>query len=222
MTISRRIYLLILPVLALAVSHVSSAAEPEDFTRYGYYKVRRDQRMCPSPLCGGFWVNRVNRLQTRCADGTRARECYVAALRRMPSGGLERGSGKELLLQGRIRNHEFEGVGELGVFVVRRAWQAASTEASQGAWIGLENNATVCITSPCYSWDEHVLNRLVTRTASAIDLGGAGAPQELQDQAMQLIADGGVLIARGRNYQVEEANGIGLVFTATQFYLPLQ
>ena len=45
-----------------------------------YLRVRPDYRRCVSPLCGGSWVSRVNQRTTRCADGTWAAECYVAAI----------------------------------------------------------------------------------------------------------------------------------------------
>ena len=34
-----------------------------------FYAVRRDMRRCASPLCGGFFVKRVNFGSTRCGDG---------------------------------------------------------------------------------------------------------------------------------------------------------
>ena len=43
-----------------------------------YVRLRHDARRCVSPLCGGYWVSRVNQPTTRCADGTWQRECYVA------------------------------------------------------------------------------------------------------------------------------------------------
>jgi hypothetical protein len=45
-----------------------------------YYTIRRDLRRCISPLCGGWFISRVNKKQTRCADGSRANECYVAEI----------------------------------------------------------------------------------------------------------------------------------------------
>ena len=37
-----------------------------------YLRLQRDVRRCAAPLCGGFFVSRVNRLSTVCADGSRA------------------------------------------------------------------------------------------------------------------------------------------------------
>jgi hypothetical protein len=43
-----------------------------------YYTARLDLRRCASPQCGGFWLSSLYGRGTRCADGTRASECYVA------------------------------------------------------------------------------------------------------------------------------------------------
>src|SRR5437763_14453597 len=45
-----------------------------------YYSARPDLRRCIAPLCGGWWVKRVNRASTQCADGSYASECYVATI----------------------------------------------------------------------------------------------------------------------------------------------
>ena len=46
-----------------------------------YYLVRRDYRKCISPICGGYWLKALNARKTKCADGSIAEECYVAAFR---------------------------------------------------------------------------------------------------------------------------------------------
>src|SRR5260221_7539447 len=45
---------------------------------YGYFGVRADMRKCMYPICGGYFVHRVNTSKTLCADGGYAAECYVA------------------------------------------------------------------------------------------------------------------------------------------------
>src|SRR5260370_23237107 len=43
-----------------------------------FYSLRRDLRRCVSPLCGGYFVKRVNMSSTRCANGRFMSECYLA------------------------------------------------------------------------------------------------------------------------------------------------
>src|SRR6187397_3172725 len=45
-----------------------------------WFTVAPDPRLCPSPLCGGYWISRVNQPFTVCANGTRAATCYVSDL----------------------------------------------------------------------------------------------------------------------------------------------
>jgi hypothetical protein len=41
---------------------------------------RQDFRECTFPMCGGVFVKAIDAEQTICADGTRADDCYVAAI----------------------------------------------------------------------------------------------------------------------------------------------
>ncbi len=42
------------------------------------YDIEPDYRLCPSPACGGYWVDEVNLGSSACHDGSIARRCYVA------------------------------------------------------------------------------------------------------------------------------------------------
>ncbi|HMV67917.1 MAG TPA: hypothetical protein PKA64_13805 [Myxococcota bacterium] len=61
---------------ALTLAAPSLAAPPAPQV----YAVRPDPRLCPGPMCGGWWISRVNHAQLRCADGTTAGWCYVAEI----------------------------------------------------------------------------------------------------------------------------------------------
>src|SRR3954454_19427534 len=47
---------------------------------YTYFEVWSDLRKCASPVCGGFFLARLNRSYTTCADHTSKAACYVPAL----------------------------------------------------------------------------------------------------------------------------------------------
>src|SRR5689334_21173777 len=50
-------------------------------SNFGYFVVtRRDFRKCISPICGGYFVKRVNQAKTLCADGSQQAECYVSSI----------------------------------------------------------------------------------------------------------------------------------------------
>src|SRR3954471_7434208 len=47
---------------------------------YTYYEVYKDLRKCASPICGGYFVARLNRSYTTCVDHVDRAACYVPAL----------------------------------------------------------------------------------------------------------------------------------------------
>src|SRR5262245_50979707 len=93
-----------------------------------YFTIAPDPRLCPSPLCGGYWVSRVNHASTACADGTLAPTCYVSELDLSRSGlsdeqeSAVRGAAGHLLMLGSIRAKAFMQFGVVGVFQGREAW----------------------------------------------------------------------------------------------------
>ncbi|TAL42649.1 MAG: hypothetical protein EPN89_17275 [Methylovulum sp.] len=188
-----------------------------EFDRHGYYTFRPDLRKCIAPLCGGIFVKAVNRKLTRCADGSLQAECYVATVNNRKN--IDTSSAA--LLHGRIKAKIYEGFGNLGVFELKTAFSAATPAVGEGRFVGLENNGIVCITAPCFSVDQYLLNKNKFRGISGIDLAAVGATEENLNKALTLIADGGTLIASGVNKQVEEVAGTGITFVASQYYLPI-
>ena len=63
-------------VVAGAIATGSAARQPPTGT--AMYVVRHDLRLCPSPMCGGYWVALANGARTRCAR----RPAETALLRR--------------------------------------------------------------------------------------------------------------------------------------------
>src|SRR5262245_13589106 len=76
-----------------------------------FYTVRPDVRRCASPLCGGYFVKRVNQALTRCANGRWSRECYVAEIVWNGSTQVE---PRRALLRGNIIAKRFAPFGNLG------------------------------------------------------------------------------------------------------------
>ena len=118
---------------ALALASASLAAGPS--TASAVFRVRADLRMCPSPRCGGYWVSRVNRATTTCADGTTRPWCYVAGIDHLTfvpaqAKGTDRNAG--FLLRGRI----VRGSGEswsLGRLIATDKWIEKMTWAEISA-----------------------------------------------------------------------------------------
>lgn len=203
----------------------ASAASPEDpnttdeFDAQGFYTFRPDLRKCITPLCGGLFVKAVNREQTRCADGSLQAECYVATVVNKNNIAYV----QDGLLQGKIKPKKYKGFGNLGKFELSAAFRPVVTTSASSDFVGLHNNGRVCITTPCFSFDEYVLNSKKVKDVSLIDLENVGASEEDLTTAWAIISAGGnsALLATGTNEYVQELDGIGLHFIADQFYLPI-
>ncbi len=186
--------------------------------KQNFYTFRHDLRKCVSPLCGGIFVKAVNRRFTLCADGELRNECYVAGIINRKHINIAFAA----LLKGRIVPNIYSTFGNLGAFELTSAFIPATTKLGQGLFVGLKNNGLMCITTPCFSFDERILNVNILRKTSGINLKKVDASTKLINQAMTIIANGGFLIASGYNKQTQDFAGPGLTFVANQFYLPIQ
>ena len=190
-----------------------------------FFTARPDFRKCISPLCGGYFVKRVNSSRTMCADGTLQKECYVADIQfkgKLTSPALGFGNQTPFLLQGKIVPKEFEIFGNLGSFVAKGAYRSATQKTAAGRFFGIENIGIVCITAPCFSFEGELLNRKRVVAFSSINLDKVNATASQVDQAQRILAEGGTLLAAGGARPVVGLpGGTGREFVASQFYLPI-
>src|SRR5262245_28340213 len=156
---------------------------------YDYFTVRRDVRRCAYPLCGGYWVSRVNRTSTRCADGSYQTDCYVPELS-TEAVGLDGAGSQRLeeallaaraLLRGAIASREFGADGNLGEFLASEAWVGGAESEAQGTFVRLIHNDIACITAPCPTIREQKLNSRQETDIAGVDFGPANASQEAID-----------------------------------------
>ena len=201
-----------------------NATAAPDNTRALYYTIRPDFRRCAPPLCGGFWVQAVNRKDIRCADGSLQEECYVTHLD-MPSSGVATPQPSEWLspLSNRLWRGTIVPLDQppfpgLGVFVVSEIWQAATEVAPTGKFVRLHDSGIVCVTEPCPTFLEHVLNRHRRRHVHTIDLSGVDASDAQLDAAYEAMYSDDGLLAAGKHFHFAGPAGQGLGFAASQFY----
>lgn len=198
------------------------------FDANGYYTARQDFRRCVSPICGGIFIKSVNKRLTTCADGSRLSECYVASANWEKLGFNPFDLNGDLyintpiLLKGKLISSIYERFGNLGEFVATEAYRPATNNPAEGIFAALENNGIVCITTPCFSIDESVLNTGVVHVISGFDLNPAGASEKDVNIAYSLLAHNSPLIVAGHNREQQELHGIGISFIANQFYLPIR
>lgn len=181
-----------------------------------FYVVRLDPRLCPSPLCGGYWVSLANHARTRCHDGLLRPRCYVANAvdeRRRP---LTKSVADGALARAVIESWTVEGFGQLGVLVVANVYAPAGRAPESGSFFRVVDTGIRCVRAPCFALRASRLNRALRTTLSGIDIGAARAtPDELLRVEAAFGRKNGVL-ARGG---IVSASGGGRNFRVTRFFL---
>ena len=181
-----------------------------------------------SPLCGGYWVNAVNRRATQCIDGTLADRCYVVDIdwSRMGLAPSQINETGRLIVRGRIvpwsEDHPFDvRLGELRAFA---AWRAATDAEATGSFDRVEDLGFVCITYPCFNLRANRLNRVGHTTISGLDLSGVGATDDQLEAAHRALDAGRQLTAGDirRDPLPRPDLPAGRTLTASQFYLPIE
>jgi hypothetical protein len=204
-----RFGLAVIVLLAGAIAATTATARQPP-TGTAMYVVRHDPRLCPSPMCGGYWVAIANGARTRCADGLRRPRCYVARAvdakgnaASIPEGGLARGAIN--------RGHD-----DLGELVVSAAYAPAGKATVRGGYYSVRDTGIRCVRAPCFSYRALLVNSSTRTTLSGVDLAAAAAtPNELARAEAALRTNTG-LYARGT---FSAALDGGRVFHATRLYL---
>ncbi len=198
------------------VASVTAAAPDSRSGAPHYYTVRPDLRRCVSPLCGGYWIKSINHIQTRCANGRSAKECYVAEIQWGEHPQVEtRGA----ILRGNIVPKVFGQFGNLGAFRVTESWLPATDREPGGAFFLLKDRGIRCITYPCLTIHETKLNSPVQTNIAGVNLEGAGAAEDLVADAMRAMSVGDGLIVAGSHARVSGPAGNASELKASQFYV---
>lgn len=115
-------------LLALLLAAPVASAVPAPTTQV--FEITPDLRDCVSPICGGWWISRVNHLSMRCADGTTASQCYVAEID-WPALGLDPTAeaalvsaayNDQVVVRGGLTRVSYPVGVTLGVMTPVRAW----------------------------------------------------------------------------------------------------
>ncbi len=190
-----------------------------------YFTVTPDPRLCPSPLCGGYWLTRVNRPFTVCADGRQAPRCYVPELDFSLSGfssaqqNAARSAGGHLLLRGFIEPKDFGAFGNLGVFSVREAWIGHRGAVASGTFYRARTTGIVCIAFPCPSFAVEQINR-AERAQRIADMDLHSVSADPSDGYKQLAAPDGLMTA-GDLVPVSGPAGSSFTLVSSEYYLPI-
>ena len=189
-----------------------------------FYTARPDFRECIHPICGGYFVKEVNKKLTTCTDGSKLHECYVADIKsEMP---ILTGAGFDnltpILVSGYMTSEDYPGFGPFGVLTANEIHYSVTDKTAKKRFWGTINNGIVCITSPCFSYGQNLLNKKKEKVISTIDFSRSGADEKLIQEAYNRLAEGETLYASGRHKKYEGFAGTGVRFVVEQFYLPLE
>jgi len=180
-----------------------------------FYTIRPDMRKCASPMCGGYFVKRVNATTTRCANGRNMSECYVASI---DWNGIGEVDARRALLKGELVNKGNTN-GKYGVLKVTEAWQAVATANPSGDFYRVRDLGVRCIAAPCETHSEAKLNSTMSRKIAGINLkfDEPSAP-EMEEVNRATTSQDGVLVA-GTHETVTGPAGRSQKLNVTQLYL---
>ncbi|CAN5196840.1 hypothetical protein BH09ACT13_BH09ACT13_09390 [soil metagenome] len=197
-----------------------ATAGPPPIVARSIYVVRPDPRLCPSPLCGGYWVAIANRSRTRCHDRLLRPRCYVAtAIDIRTRQPLTSGLTAYTLARAVLGTWPVGSFGELGAVWVDEAWQSVGQTPPTGDFFRLRDTGIRCIRAPCFSTRVgRIHTSSHTTTVSGVDLGSADADPKTLNRADAALRTPEVLLASGR---IAPTTDGGRVFRASQIYLKL-
>jgi hypothetical protein len=193
----------------------STSPEPTDVTST-FYRVRADMRRCMSPLCGGYFVKRVNMPMTRCANGRFMPECYVAEI---DWNGEPETDVAHALVRGNIVAKRFARFGNLGQLRVNDLWVTLSDSQPSGTYYLVRDRGIRCITFPCATHHEAKLNSSFSRSIAGVKLEDAGLGEKNASIAYAAMTGPDGLIVPGNDVVVAGPGGRSFQLRGTQAYI---
>ncbi|MCW5805671.1 MAG: hypothetical protein KIT31_25095 [Deltaproteobacteria bacterium] len=199
---------------------IDGKADSAESGAYTYFAIRRDMRKCSAPLCGGFFLERLNRTTTVCHDGKSSAACYTPELDwseanlsaaqqdkliAAASKGAFAANGTHGLVRGRFAKKNLTTSSpSLGRFIVTEAWVSASDTMADGVFVKARNTGIVCITAPCPSVEEKGLNTSRSAMISDLDFAPAElAPEQIEGFLGELRTNPSGIIVAGDRYTVK-------------------
>jgi hypothetical protein len=186
-----------------------------------YFSIRADLRRCAYPMCGGWFVSRLNSATTQCHDGTIATSCYTPVLDWANSGlgdaqqaalsdaahHAALSSGVYAIVYGQLApTNTTTPNPTLGRFVVSEAWVAEGDVVSSGTFVKVKDNGKRCFAAPCPNLTETTLNTPQATDIAEVDWTPSGLTDaQIEDCTQDMYGPDGLVIAGDR--YTETVNG---------------
>ena len=198
---------------------------------YTYFEIRRDLKRCAAPMCGGYYLERLNRTSTVCHNGSLAASCYTpeldfseANLSDELQSALIEAAGRDAvapgavaLVRGRFASKKYTGFGNLGRFVVTEAWVAENDAVASGVFTKVVDNNVRCIQAPCPTITEKGLNTSRSANIHGLDFTVGGFDEDQISKLTTEMVDrpSGIIIAGDRyTYTENHVKAKGRTVTA--------
>ena len=178
------------------------------------YSIRADLRKCAYPMCGGWFLSRLNSSTTQCHDGTIATSCYTPVLDWTNSGlddtqqaALSEAAhhaalspGVYAIVLGQFaRTNTTTPNPTLGRFVISQAWVSEGDGVSSGAFVKVQDNGLRCFAAPCPNLTETTLNTPQTTNIAEVDWTPSGLTEaQIADCTQDMYGPDGLMIAGDR------------------------
>jgi hypothetical protein len=179
-----------------------------------YFSIRTDLRKCAYPMCGGWFLSRVNSSTTQCHDGRIATSCYTPVLNWANSGlddtqqaALSEASNHAALSPGVYaivlgqfaRTNTTTPDPTLGQFVISEAWVSEGDGVSSGTFVKVQDNGLRCFAAPCPNLTETTLNTPQTTNIAEVDWTPSGLTEaQIEDCTQDMYGPDGLVIAGDR------------------------
>lgn len=195
-----------------------------------YFEIAQDLRRCASPVCGGWFLNRLNFSTTQCHNGSWASECYTPVLDWSVSqlSAVEQAKmldacyqyanvpGTFVIVRGRFaRTNSTTPRPDLGRFIISEAWLAVGDATSAGTFVRVKDNGLRCFAAPCPSLTGSPLNTTKASDFSALDFTPAAmTDDEIATCNQETFTASGLLIAGSSyTYVINGSTAAGLTVT---------
>lgn len=225
---------IIMLLFSVSVMAINSAAEatasnasvcPDVSSSY-YIVTRLDPRMCPSPLCGGYFVKAVNKPKTQCADGIWRRDCHAEQLDASALGWSsdelarfsEQFGQRHALVRGKLRQMERNSL-KADILVVDEGWLGQALSKPLGTFFGAKATGIAGISFPCPSIQERKLNFRTERLLAELDLAASGAAEEQVKAGYKALSEPAGILAVGEHQVIAGPAARALKLVTSEFYL---
>jgi hypothetical protein len=190
-------------------------------------------------MCGGWFLQQVNRPTTVCHDGRAAEQCYTPVLDWSSSGLTE-------AEQAQLQDAAWSGTGTgqvramvrgtfaptnsttpqpaLGRFIVTEAWIAEGDNPPTGTFVWIRDNGLRCFVPPCPNLTERTLNTTQETDIADVNFAPSGLSEpEIEACRAEMYGPDGLVVA-GQRYTVEANGNTAPGRTATGAYrrLPVE